>query len=569
MILYSAKFHLDPNGHREDAIRVAWSQGCHWAWGISLSCLPEDCEDPGITEEDFTRRLLEEDHGVITFIGGATVKWGVSGQTRGIETSGANPGLPDRIRRRSLALGDRGEKGLRVWVIERVEDLNTALTKLHPQVKQSGVTKLFLQDWRPHRSEVTGKVHVFSLSDAAILCRRIKDPKRQHDIIIMSENDGYPDIPRTAKTLTGVAEVWMIPRDLSWQAVSILGREWTPHHGAIMTLSPGGVHPHPGEDTWDHISTNLLLQAECASLKFRFGPAGVDNRLLYLACLQRNQCIARDIPRIEEFQIDRLREKIRQLQSAPLHSPPQKPQENANLQISLPPTKREASWCEEKEMLFNEQLAAKTQELTYHRELQELALEETNRLREELESERALSRSYKLAADNSRKEAGRLRAGNNHVKPVEAQEEIPEPEDWDDVLHLIETHLKGKVALTKSCIKSLHDSPYTNKAAVWDAFKLLAGPFLRCSFGNSVDLQKESEAAGWEYNPHISATSSGRFGDEYTGNFNGKHMEFPKHLKRGSSYDPKRCFRIHFAYDADTKAIVVNHAGRHLRNTKS
>ncbi|KJU87002.1 hypothetical protein MBAV_000804 [Candidatus Magnetobacterium bavaricum] len=68
---------------------------------------------------------------------------------------------------------------------------------------------------------------------------------------------------------------------------------------------------------------------------------------------------------------------------------------------------------------------------------------------------------------------------------------------------------------------------------------------------------------GIEYNPHIDVRNT------YKKQYKNRPADFNKHLKLGTSRDPKLSFRIHFEYDAEDDVIVINHAGKHLPTTKS
>ena len=74
---------------------------------------------------------------------------------------------------------------------------------------------------------------------------------------------------------------------------------------------------------------------------------------------------------------------------------------------------------------------------------------------------------------------------------------------------------------------------------------------------------------GFEYKPHISMTSEGKYGDEYTFEYQGRKHLFEHHVTLGSSHSPRECLSVHWLRDDTAGRFVIGWCGRHLTNTKS
>ena len=50
--------------------------------------------------------------------------------------------------------------------------------------------------------------------------------------------------------------------------------------------------------------------------------------------------------------------------------------------------------------------------------------------------------------------------------------------------------------------------------------------------------------------------------------YKGRKADLGKHIRIGSSYNKERCFNVHFEVDRDDGAIVIHHAGAHLKTSR-
>lgn len=73
---------------------------------------------------------------------------------------------------------------------------------------------------------------------------------------------------------------------------------------------------------------------------------------------------------------------------------------------------------------------------------------------------------------------------------------------------------------------------------------------------------------GFEYKDDISATSRGKWGDEYTAKYNGQTIDVSPHITIGAK-QADTCLSVHMYWDKESKKVVIAHVGRHKTNTKT
>jgi hypothetical protein len=76
------------------------------------------------------------------------------------------------------------------------------------------------------------------------------------------------------------------------------------------------------------------------------------------------------------------------------------------------------------------------------------------------------------------------------------------------------------------------------------------------------------DTRGFTYKAKESATSAGKWGEEYTAIHNNMKVSIEPHLALGKG-GPDTCLRIHFFKDEELGRFVVAHVGRHKTNMKT
>jgi hypothetical protein len=122
-----------------------------------------------------------------------------------------------------------------------------------------------------------------------------------------------------------------------------------------------------------------------------------------------------------------------------------------------------------------------------------------------------------------------------------------------------------------SALRSAADSPYQYPDRVYKLFRALdeIGRSARTRGGLGESVFDALRRHGFEYKPHISVTSEGKYGSEYTFEYAGQRRVFDHHVTLGSSHNPRECLSVHWVRDEANGWFVVGWCGRHLTNTKT
>ena len=80
----------------------------------------------------------------------------------------------------------------------------------------------------------------------------------------------------------------------------------------------------------------------------------------------------------------------------------------------------------------------------------------------------------------------------------------------------------------------------------------------------SALTKKRVEDLGLEEAPTFAGPRAGEEGDTYFVRYAGRRMELDRHLKKGNSREPRRCFRLYFFWDNDEQQVVVGWMPSHL-----
>ncbi|MDB6077486.1 MAG: hypothetical protein JWO82_1233 [Akkermansiaceae bacterium] len=118
-------------------------------------------------------------------------------------------------------------------------------------------------------------------------------------------------------------------------------------------------------------------------------------------------------------------------------------------------------------------------------------------------------------------------------------------------------------------------SPFEDPAAVLAALRWLATEYFDARNGTKLcsDLPKafRENVTGWSYEPHQSKLTMNhrKHRDWYHANHNGREISLPGHLRYTSNTDARHSVRIAFAWDVETKKIVLGYLGQHQQNAAS
>ena len=140
------------------------------------------------------------------------------------------------------------------------------------------------------------------------------------------------------------------------------------------------------------------------------------------------------------------------------------------------------------------------------------------------------------------------------------------PTDYADVKAWVAASFSGKLRLTPRAEKGLRDAAYAKIEDVLAGLRLLAGPYRSMKRGefDPIEFEQECRTLGSEETRSVSKISAGQHGDAYFVQYAGKKSFLDRHLKKGTSKDPRYCLRIYFFWDPQAEIVVVGSLPEHL-----
>lgn len=133
-----------------------------------------------------------------------------------------------------------------------------------------------------------------------------------------------------------------------------------------------------------------------------------------------------------------------------------------------------------------------------------------------------------------------------------------------EVALVVETEMSDRLILN-GVRKEMEDSPFEDTTKVYSAFKILHDEFYDMFSGriSMKKVDKALKASGLKYNAHIDDRN------QVYKIYKGRKADMNRHIKIGVSREGRYLFRLHFEWDIEERKIVIHHAGRHLKTTKS
>lgn len=157
-------------------------------------------------------------------------------------------------------------------------------------------------------------------------------------------------------------------------------------------------------------------------------------------------------------------------------------------------------------------------------------------------------------------------AGNTSADTV-IPDTLAELEEW------AAEHLAGAVELHNRALRGAKDSEYEDISVIYQALLLLrdyyvpmrreGGPQLKQAFDNRC------QELGIEEQQTFSGSRAGEQGDTYFVRIGSRRVELDRHLKKGTSREPRHCFRLYFFWDDTTSQVVVGWLPSHLSTRAS
>lgn len=128
----------------------------------------------------------------------------------------------------------------------------------------------------------------------------------------------------------------------------------------------------------------------------------------------------------------------------------------------------------------------------------------------------------------------------------------------------------GTLQFLPSALESAHQSPYRWPDRVYGLFQALDELTHRWQQSGSIGSGWHAalKPKGYDYAEFISPTAKGKFGEEYTFQYEGRPILFEHHVTIGAR-SADTCISIHWHRDEAKKRLIIGWCGRHLSNTQS
>jgi hypothetical protein len=367
----------------------------------------------------------------------------------------------------------------------------------------------------------------------------LQNPARTRPVLLISLPNGSTDPqdaliqPRTiAKQCLGLVHVVVLTPMLSWRWSNIVGRGLSAFDGAVLTYQPGfSLHDEPFKHP-------KVLPTRIKN--WDKGPKG-----------------------FEVFLIN----KIYQATAQQLSS-----------RLSLP------TFAEVKRVALDEK--QKIEEERGFEGLEELVAIEKQKIAQ-LEDERDdwrsmatdLDEELRLSQDQlaeSQQEVASLRARIQYLEhrfqlgksPLPTEAELPNSlnqlEEWASNV------LSGRVHIKSKALRAARDSEFHDPRLIYKALLLLANEYWLMRTERTEQARSNYLDGllklGLSEDASLSNGRAGEEGDTYYTMWQDKRCYLERHLKKGTSHEPRYCLRIYFFWDEETETVVVGWLPSHLRN---
>ena len=404
------------------------------------------------------------------------------------------------------------------------------------------------------------------------LCELLTNPDRHWEIIVFSlpEHSTDPnetallkkDVEDIAKKTAGTAHVAIIAGPASYWLSDRIGKEFSVYQQGVRSYLPGFDpeiddpfrHPltlqnriHERGDEW--IEKFLISHALQQSISYRnieqYLPSFTNLRHLALQSTLRNaENLHKQINELEDNlkAAEELRNEVQGTTSEPAIQSTLRNAENLHKQINELEDNLKAA-----EELINEAEDENLELLEQLEVLKEETTQETSTLK---------SRNWNL---------------KNHIKVLEekgdksTQPEIPNNldnfEDWCN------ENLPVDVVVLNRAFREAKKSQYEDSSLIYKGLLMLSDYYIPMRKEGGEESRKlfkeECEKIGIEESPSGSETRQGEEGEMYFVNYLGR-KRLDRHLTKGSSRDPRYCFRLYFFWDDENQEVIVGSLPDHL-----
>lgn len=218
-------------------------------------------------------------------------------------------------------------------------------------------------------------------------------------------------------------------------------------------------------------------------------------------------------------------------------------------------------------------------------EILELAEKEIEQLKSDLKSQKKESDELLIVAEVEREDAisehqrlqGTLFHLQQRIQSLESLRskavKIPIPQTLEELEDWATRHLAGSVELHNRALRGAKDSQYADVSVIYNALLLLRDHYVPMRRDGGTKLkdafEKRCLELGIEEQPTFAGDRSGEQGETYFVRIGQRRIELDRHLKKGTSREPRYCFRLYFFWDETTKQVVVGWLPSHLTTRAS
>lgn len=388
--------------------------------------------------------------------------------------------------------------------------------------------------------DINSEIELESLYDL------IHDEKRMLPVVVITESpiqegvggqylSGYLiDAEVLAQKAGLIAHIIRIPNNLASKWGELSGKNWSVYGGAIRTYFPGANF---GEDDYMRHPLSIISRIMASNYIDKTGTEYVSGEafenILYDSLTKYN--ISKRIDWKElgyKFYFNANRELMRQKEET-------------------------SSDFEQLRKMYEEQIKQLEERIDNQQDEIITALVETENKEKELDDSRATIYHLNARVDMLEKQVASTK---------EETTSIPIWNDYTKLQKWIETYLPGKVVLHSRAVRALKEATYEDAELVFKSLHLLGTTYYQMRMGNASreEFDRKCVELGIEETGSIADTAAGELGETYFINYYGKRKKLDRHLRKGTSRDPRYCMRIYFFWSEEESQVVVGYLPQHL-----
>ena len=387
-------------------------------------------------------------------------------------------------------------------------------------------------------------VPVASAEDVSDLVALIEAQERRVPVVVAStlEHLGEPSPPfdadALAQAMAGLCHVFVVSFAAARLLTERMGKEWSVFHGGCRLYLPGLDRAR--QSPRQH---RLILGKDLQTAEARTESLARLRRLIARSSIEQPNA-RQDFPPFRE-----LRARLAQIAA------------DQGLQAATGPADRR-TLLEAKIRSLEQQVESALEVATQEEEKVLRIRAEMEQLREDLDE---VKRHNFLLRE-------RIAALERRNGPGFAErQQALRPDSYQELGEWAERCFPDRLVLSAKARRAVAGSAFRDIGLVCDALELLATAY--------VDMRREGKGrdayeAGLRRlyldDDQIAASPDHHRNDpQYICRYEGDEFFTGRHLKKGTSYDPRECLRIYYAWDEDGRRVMIGHLTTHLTTAVS